>query len=74
MATETDYIEVEGVVSTVLSHGNYKVRLPNNHEITSRISGKMRKFNIRITAGDKVTVKISKYDVNNGLITYRHKT
>jgi translation initiation factor IF-1 len=36
------------------------------------VSGKMRKFFIRILPGDKVTVELSPYDLTKGRITYRH--
>ena len=52
----------------------YTVRLENGHEILAHISGKMRKFFIKIAIGDKVTVELSPYDLNKGRITYRHKT
>jgi translation initiation factor IF-1 len=32
----------------------------------------MKKNHIRILAGDKVTLELSPYDVNNGRITFRH--
>ena len=34
--------------------------------------GKMKKNHIRILAGDKVTLELSPYDINNGRITFRH--
>lgn len=69
-----DCIEVEGVVSRVLPATMYKVKLQNGHEILAHISGKMRKHFIRITAGDRVTVEISPYDLTKGRITFRHRT
>ena len=51
----------------------YKVKLENGHEVLAHISGKMRKFFIKIAIGDKVTVEISPYDLGKGRITYRHK-
>jgi translation initiation factor IF-1 len=33
----------------------------------------MRKHFIRITAGDRVTVQISPYDLSKGRITYRYR-
>ena len=77
MSTEelgADAIEVDGTVSSVLSHGNFKVKFANEHEVLTRLSGKMRKFKIKIVVGDYVTVKISKYDLGHGLILYRHKS
>ncbi len=72
--SESNCIEINGVVSQVLPATMYKVKLDNGHELLAHISGKMRKHFIRITAGDKVTVEISPYDLTKGRITYRHKT
>ncbi len=68
-----DAIEVTGVVLKVLPATMYRVKLENDHELLAHISGKMRKNFIRITAGDKVTVQMSPYDLTKGRITYRHK-
>ena len=68
-----DVIRVDGVVMKVLPATMYRVRLENGHELLAHISGKMRKHFIRITAGDKVSVEISPYDLTKGRITYRHK-
>ena len=69
-----DAIEVVGVVVKVLPATMYKVKLDNGHEVLAHISGKMRKFFIKIAAGDKVTLEISPYDLTTGRIIYRHKT
>ena len=66
-------IEVEGTVVKVLPATMYRVRLENGHELLAHISGKMRKHFIRITAGDRVTVEISPYDLTKGRITFRHR-
>ncbi len=55
-----------------LPNAMFRVRLENDHEIIAHISGKMRKFYIRIIPGDRVTVEISPYDLTKGRITYRH--
>ena len=74
MANEKEEaIELVGTVLKVLPATMYKIKLENGHEILGYISGKMRKHFIRITAGDKVTVEISPYDLTKGRITYRHK-
>ena len=63
MAKEDDSaIEVVGTVIKVLPATMYKVQLENGHEVLAHISGKMRKFFIKIAIGDKVTVEISPYD------------
>jgi len=68
-----DAIEVVGIVIKVLPATMYKVKLENGHEVLAHISGKMRKFFIKIAAGDKVTLEISPYDLSKGRIIYRHK-
>ncbi len=72
MARE-DLIQTEGVITTINSHGNYTVELDNGHIISAKLSGKMRKFTIKVVAGDRVTVGISPYDKTHGLIMFRHK-
>ena len=66
-----DMIEFEGTVTDVLPSTMFRVNLENGHEILATVAGKMRKFRIRILAGDKVTVEVSPYDLNRG--TFRHK-
>lgn len=68
-----DAIEVNGVVVKVLPATMYRVRLENGHEVLAHISGKMRKFFIKIATGDRVTLEISPYDLTKGRIIYRHK-
>ncbi|OGO87615.1 MAG: translation initiation factor IF-1 [Clostridiales bacterium GWF2_36_10] len=68
-----DVIEFEGVVTEVLPNTVFKVRLSNGHVVTAHISGKMRMHYIRILPGDKVTVEVSVYDLNQGRITFRSK-
>jgi translation initiation factor IF-1 len=68
-----DAIEFEGVVSDVLPSTMFRVDLENGHSLLATMAGKMRKFRIRILAGDKVTVEVSPYDLSRGRITFRHK-
>ncbi len=70
---EEKAIEVEGVVTKVLPATMYKVQMENGHEILAHISGKMRKFFIKIAIGDRVKVELSPYDLTKGRITYRNK-
>ncbi|MFM8697752.1 MAG: translation initiation factor IF-1, partial [Phycisphaerales bacterium] len=42
-----------------------------DQEILAYVSGKMRKFFIRILPGDKVTIELSPYDMTKGRIVYR---
>ncbi|OIO69901.1 MAG: translation initiation factor IF-1 [Zetaproteobacteria bacterium CG06_land_8_20_14_3_00_59_53] len=72
MAKE-DIIEMSGEVVEKLPNAMFTVKLENGHEVLATISGKMRKFYIRILPGDKVTVEISPYDLSRGRISYREK-
>jgi translation initiation factor IF-1 len=66
-------IEMEGTVVEALPSTQFRVRLDNGHEILSYLSGKMRKYYIRILLGDRVRVELSPYDLTRGRITYRYK-
>jgi len=66
-------IEVEGKVIEPLPNAMFRVELDNGHVVLAHISGKMRKFYIRILPGDRVTVELSPYDLSRGRITYRAK-
>jgi translation initiation factor IF-1 len=66
-------IELEGVVTEVLPSAMFRVDLENGHRLLATAAGKMRKFRIRILAGDRVTVAVSPYDLARGRITFRHK-
>ena len=68
-----DVIEFEGVVVEALPNATFKVKLPNEHIVTARISGKLRMNYIRILPGDRVTIEVSVYDLNKGRITWRAK-
>ena len=72
MAKE-ESIEVEGTVLEPLPNAMFRVELDNGHKILAHISGKMRKFYIRILTGDRVKVEMSPYDLSKGRITFRMK-
>jgi translation initiation factor IF-1 len=65
-------IILEAEVIEALPDAKFKVKLENGQELLAYVSGKMRKFFIRILPGDKVTVEMSPYDLTRGRITYRH--
>ena len=73
MAKEEDKIVVEGVVIEALPGTQFKVRLETGHQVLAYLSGKMRKYYIRILLGDKVRVEMSPYDLTRGRIVYRHR-
>src|SRR5881628_2106994 len=64
-------IELEGKILTVLPGTMFRVELDNKHQVLAHISGKMRKRFIRLTAGDRVKIEMSPYDLDKARITYR---
>ena len=64
-------IVVEGTVTEPLKNAMFRVELENGHKVLAHVSGKMRKYYIRILPGDTVTVELSPYDLTRGRITYR---
>ena len=68
-----DLVRLEGRVLEAIGGGGYKIELENGVAITARLSGKMKRFKIRVIVGDRVTVGVSPYDPSHGLIVHRHK-
>ena len=65
-------IELDGTIIQALSNAMFRVELENGHEVVAHISGKMRKFYIKLLPGDKVKMEMSPYDLTKGRITYRY--
>ena len=65
-------IELDGTITQALSNAMFRVELENGHNIVAHISGKMRKFYIKLLPGDKVKLEMSPYDLSKGRITYRY--
>jgi translation initiation factor IF-1 len=66
-------VEVEGTVTKQLPDQMFLVELDNGDEVQAYLSGKMRKYYIRVLLGDRVRVELSPYDLTRGRITYRYK-
>ncbi|QPC81880.1 translation initiation factor IF-1 [Phototrophicus methaneseepsis] len=73
MAKQEEKLEVEGTVVEALPNTQFIVELENGHRVLAYLSGKMRKFYIRILLGDRVKVEMTPYDMTRGRITYRHR-
>ncbi|MBF13315.1 MAG: translation initiation factor IF-1 [Legionellales bacterium] len=71
--SKSDFIEMKGTVTEALPNTYFKVKLENGHQILAHISGKMRKYFIKIVVGDEVTVQITPYDLEKGRIIKREK-
>ena len=70
MAKE-EKVVLEGDIVDILPDGQYRVEIEGGHRILGYTSGRMRKSNIRIVVGDKVTLETSPYDLNRGRIVWR---
>jgi translation initiation factor IF-1 len=64
-------IQIEGRIITVLAGTMFRVELDNKHQVLATISGKMRKRFVRLTAGDRVKMEMSPYDLTKARITWR---
>jgi translation initiation factor IF-1 len=66
-----DFLVVKGIVEENLPATTFKVKLENEQIILCHLSGKLRKYRIRLTPGDEVQIEISPYDLTKGRIIYR---
>ena len=73
MSNKDEKLEIEGVVVEALPNTQFLVELENGHRVLAYLSGKMRKYYIRILLGDRVRVEMTPYDMSRGRIPYRHK-
>ncbi len=64
--------EVDGTVVKVLPSTMFRVELDTGHVVLAHISGKLRKYFIKITVGDRVSMDMSPYNLDKARITYRH--
>ena len=69
--SDTESVEIEGKIVTVLPGTMFRVELANKHQVLAHISGKLRKNFIKITVGDTVRMEMSPYDLNKARIIYR---
>jgi len=73
MAKEEGKIQMEGTIIEALPGTQFRVRLENGHEVLAYLSGRMRKYYIRILLGDRVRVEMSPYDLSRGRIVFRQR-
>ena len=66
-------LTMDGVVQELLPSTQFRVTLDNGANVLAYASGKVRRFRIRILAGDRVSLEISPYDLTRGRINFRHK-
>jgi translation initiation factor IF-1 len=73
-ATKEEKLVLEGTIVEALPNTSFKVELENGHTVLAYLSGKMRKYYIRVLLGDRVRVELSPYDLDRGRIVYRYKS
>jgi translation initiation factor IF-1 len=69
--TQKEKLVVEGTIVEALPNTTFKVELDNGHTLLAHLSGKMRRFYIRVLLGDRVRVELTPYDMERGRIIYR---
>lgn len=68
-----DHIELEGTIVHCGAGGDFRVEVSDSHIVNARLSGRMRKNRIRVVLGDQVTVAVSPYDPERGIIVFRKR-
>lgn len=74
--SNADKVVLDGVVVEALRGGQFKVEVPFGDSkivVQAYVSGKIRKNDIAIVTGDKVTVELSTFDLSKGRIVFRNK-
>ncbi|HEX7053163.1 MAG TPA: translation initiation factor IF-1 [Burkholderiales bacterium] len=66
-------LTLDGVVQEILPNTQFRVLLSNGASVLAYASGKVRKYRIRVLAGDKVALEMSPYDLTRARISYRYK-
>jgi len=69
----SEKIVVIGEVTEAFPGGKFNVELENGHNVLAYLSGKMRRYYIRVLLSDRVKVEMTPYDLNRGRIIYRYK-
>ena len=72
--SKQESLKIDGTVIEALPNATFKVELENGHTLLAHISGRMRRYYIKILPGDRVAMEVSPYDLSKGRITYRYKS
>jgi translation initiation factor IF-1 len=72
-APKEEAVVLDAVVSQALPNAMFEVELENKHRLIAYAAGRMRRYFIRITPGDRIRVELSPYDLTRGRIVYRYR-
>jgi translation initiation factor IF-1 len=64
-------VEADGVVTELLPHALFRVRLVSGHLVVAHAAGGWEKNFVRLVTGDRVRVRLSPHDLGRGRITRR---
>jgi translation initiation factor IF-1 len=66
-------IVLDAAITQALPNTMFEVELENGHKFIAYSAGRMRRYRIRMTPGDRVRIELSPYDLNRGRIVYRYR-
>jgi translation initiation factor IF-1 len=66
-------VVMDATVSQALPNAMFEVELEGGHKLIAYAAGRMRRYFIRITPGDRIRVELSPYDLTRGRIVYRYR-
>ena len=72
-AQKEEAVVLDAVVTQALPNAMFEVQLENEHRLIAYAAGRMRRYFIRITPGDRIRVELSPYDLTRGRIVYRYR-
>ena len=72
-SNKEEHLVLNGEVIECLPQTKFRVLLETGQEIIAYNAGRLNKFRIKITLGDKVQVELSLYDLTQGRIIRREK-
>jgi translation initiation factor IF-1 len=72
-AQKEEAVVLDAVVTQALPNAMFEVQLENEHKLVAYAAGRMRRYFIRITPGDRIRVELSPYDLTRGRIVYRYR-
>ncbi len=69
--SKDDLLQIPGTVTEIMAGGYFRIVGDQGREFSARISGRLRRFHIKVIPGDHVTIAVSPYDPTHGLIVHR---
>ena len=70
--SKANVIVKEGIVKESLPNAMFRIEVEEGKAVLGYVSGKMRKYFIKILPGDKVRLELTPYDDKKGRIVYRY--